>query len=124
MNTPQRHPERPAPPLPDERDDSRFVGRVGAILLPGSLPVWGALLIAFLAGGSFRAYAIALAVTLPIPLALAALRLCWARCPACGRNIRVNWADEDYRRGGELKYACPACRIVWNTHIRPGSSVS
>ena len=107
-----------------EGDDRGFGIRVMAMAFLGSIPVWGGLLTALWMKCEPVGYLVALAVTLPIPLAILGFAFRWTKCPACGQRIRVPWRSKEHLRGGMLRYTCESCRIVWRTHLYPGSDVS
>ena len=88
-----------------------------------SIPVLVGLVIAVWRGWSLPALIAVLIVTLTIPLTALSIRFRRTNCPSCGEKIPVLWNSKEYRRGGMLKYKCDHCRIVWLTHIFPGSDV-
>ena len=106
-----------------QRDDRRFGLRFMAVAVLASVPVWGGLLGAFWLRCSLVGYLAVLAFTLPIPLAVLGLAFRWTKCPSCGEKIRVPWRSREYRSGGVLRYRCDHCRVVWTTHLYPGSDV-
>jgi hypothetical protein len=104
-------------------DDRRFGYRVVLTAVAASLPVWIGVLLAGFWLRSLLACLIALLVTLPLALATIPWKTWSASCPECRRRIKVDWKNEEYRRGGMLRYRCDDCRIVWRTFLFPGSDV-
>jgi hypothetical protein len=104
-------------------DDRRFGRRVVLTAVTASVPVWIGLLISGFWLGSLLACLMALLVTLPLALAVIAWKTCYTSCLECRRRIKVDWRNEEYWRGGMLRYRCDDCRIVWRTFLFPGSGV-
>ncbi|MEX0776006.1 MAG: zf-TFIIB domain-containing protein [Phycisphaeraceae bacterium] len=105
------------------RDDHRFGLRFMGTAVLTSIPVWIGMLLAVWLQWPLKGFLAVGAGTLFIPLTVLTLAFRWTRCPACGQKIRVPWRSTEYRRGGMLRYTCEQCRIVWATHLFPGSDV-
>lgn len=105
------------------KDDRRFGYRMILIAVTSSTPLWIGLLFAGFWLRSFPACLIVLIVTLPLSLTIIAWKMRHASCPECSRQIKVNYRNEDYQRGGMLRYRCDDCRIIWRTFIFPGSGI-
>ena len=106
-----------------QRDDRRFGVRFTATAMISSLPVGVGLAIAFVLRVSVPLVLLIFGVTLIVPLTILSTCFRWTKCPSCGQRIRVRWNGPEYRRGGMLRYSCDRCRIVWLTHLYPGSDV-
>ena len=107
----------------EQREDHRFGLRFMVTMFAASIPVWIALTIPFVLGWPLIRYGIGLLITLPISLLFILWRFRFTQCPNCGRVIRVPWRSREFRRGGMLRYDCDHCRIVWATHLYPGSDI-
>jgi len=106
-----------------QRDDRAFGVRLIATLMVASLPLAGGLLTGLYLHWTLAPYLVVLAVTVSIPIITVVMRFRNVRCPVCNLRIRVPWGNESYRRGEAMRYCCDACRIEWNTRLRPGSDV-
>ena len=106
-----------------QRNDTRFGMRVMVTAVVSSIPVWIGLSLAVFWDASIFVLLVVLVATLAIPLTVLFTRLRWVSCPACGRRIKVPWNSTDYVRGGMLRYTCDDCRIIWSTHLYPGSDL-
>ena len=94
-----------------------------ATAMLSSVPIWIALLIAGFWLQSVRACLVALAITVPFALAVLAWKTRFTICPDCGRRLRVDWKEREYRQGGMLKYRCSDCKTVWRTRLYPGADI-
>jgi hypothetical protein len=101
-------------------DDRGFSARVVMAMVVYSIPMWiGVPMTLFL---NSRLWGVAvIAVWLPIELTILHFKFRFTNCPKCGERIRVPWSSAEYLRGGMLRYNCDRCRIVWATHLYPGS---
>ena len=105
----------------DQRDDYQFGGRV--MLSTVVVPVWIGLGLAFAFDCRPAGYIVSLACSLPIAFLIVYFRSRLAKCPQCGRSIRINWSSQEFCRGGMLRYICEDCCIEWATYLFPGSDV-
>lgn len=105
----------------DVKDDRRFGFRAMGTALLASIPVWVGLAVAGFWFQSVSGCLVVLAVTLPLAFAVLVLRLRRVDCPQCGRRIKIEWNQREFRRGGMLTYRCPDCRTIWRTYLYPSS---
>lgn len=110
-------------PSYEERDDYQFGLRVIVAVVVAAMPVWIGLGAAYALDWRLAGYLITLACSLPISLLIIYFSARSAKCPKCGRLVRINWRTREFRRGGMLRYFCEDCRIEWATHLYPGSDV-
>jgi hypothetical protein len=106
----------------DQRDDRGFGQRVMVSMLAGLIPLGLVILVGyFWLHLSLTVFLSIYAVTLLLVVVTIILAFRSTTCPSCGQTIRVPWSSVEFRRGGMLRYTCDNCRIIWLTHLYPGS---
>jgi hypothetical protein len=107
----------------EQRNDYQFGQRVLIAAIIACIPVWVGLGLAFALDWRLAGYFISLACSLPIAFLIIYFSSRVAKCPKCGRPVRINWRSRDFCHGGMLRYICENCRIEWATHLYPGSDL-
>jgi hypothetical protein len=106
-----------------ERDDRRFGNRVIGAMLLCAVPLGLVGLAGVMLQLPLPLFLGFYGVTLAVMVMSLILGFQTTKCPTCGQKIRVAWNSQEFRRGGMLKYTCDHCRIIWLTHVFPGSDV-